>query len=215
MKILDLEPGSEIIIEIRIQKQKLEYRTHIMEQIKGSAFLEPIRLNGKSLNLSSKDVVINILYNDGDTPPLIWKNVSLPAVSYKGEICYQCSEKTEGTIINRRNAYRLYVGLEGIAKVGTNKKTIAVMVKDISESGFAFVVYGGKINVSAGEPVRLVFNDGETHLNLLGRIVRIIEMEHERYLYGCRLVVQNPDIPKYIAEKQRQKLSSEMKKGNK
>ncbi len=33
MKILDLEPGSEITIEIGVQGQKLEFHTHIVEQL--------------------------------------------------------------------------------------------------------------------------------------------------------------------------------------
>lgn len=210
MKILDLEPGSEIIIEVQVQKQKLEFKTHIIDQVKGAAVIEPIRMNGKFLNLDSKSVTINILYYKENNPPLIWKYVSLPAAVYKKENCYKCTVMTEGTSINRRGAYRLYVGMEGTAQVGTAKKEIAVMVKDISENGFAFIGYRGKLNVSLNEPVRLVFNDEKYHLNLLGRLVRIIELENERYLYACRLIIENPNISKYIAEKQRAKLAVEI-----
>ena len=67
-----------------------------------------------------------------------------------------------------------------------------------------------ELNVSLNEPVRLVFNDEKYHLNLLGRLVRIIELENERYLYACRLIIENPNISKYIAEKQRAKLAVEI-----
>lgn len=213
MKILDLEPGSEITIEIKVQDQKLEFHTHIIEQLKGVAVIEPIRIDGKVLSLGSENVTINILYNEEDSPPLAWNYVALPAAVYKGETCYKCSVEADGISRNRRGAYRLSVGLKGRAKIGIKKNTIPVLVREISETGFSFIDYKGKekIHTFVNDPVMLIFDDEETHISVVGRIVRVIDEGEDRKIYACRVEVENHEIAKYIAKKQRERLTLEMK----
>ena len=95
----------------------------------------------------------------------------------------------------------------------SNHKGINVLVKDISEGGFSFV-YNEKLSTQAGDPVRLVFNDTKKELrfNLQGRIVRMVELDETKVLYGCRLIIKNASLSKYIADKQREQLSIELKK---
>ena len=213
MKILDLELGSKIIIEISVRTEKLEFETTIAEQIKGATIIAPIRIEGKFLNLQAKGVKISILYYDGEKPPVMWEYVPLPSYVHNGETCYRCTCGLPGKVVNRRNTYRLYVGADGIAQVGANHKGINVLVKDISEGGFSFV-YNEKLSTQAGDPVRLVFNDNKKELrfNLQGRIVRIVELDETKVLYGCRLIIKNTSLSKYIADKQREQLSIELKK---
>lgn len=214
MKILDLEPGSEITIEIGVRGQKLEFHTHIVEQLDGVAVIEPIRIDGKVLSLDSENVMINILYNEEDAPPMTWSYVALPASIHKGEACYKCSVDADGISNNRRGAYRLSVGLKGKAKIGVKKNLIPILVRDISETGFSFIYDRGKeeIYTFINDPVMLVFDDEETHISVVGRIVRIIEETEDRKVYACRIELENHEIAKYIAKKQRERLTLEMKK---
>lgn len=215
MKILDLEPGSEITIEIGVQGQKLEFHTHIIEQLDGITVIEPIRIDGKVLNLDSENVMINILYNEEDAPPITWSYVALPAAVHKGETCYTCSVDTEGISFNRRGAYRLSVGLKGKAKIGIKKDIIPIFVRDISETGFSFIIdYKEKeeIYTFINDPVMLIFDDEETHISVVGRIVRIIDETENKKIYACKIELENHEIAKYIAKKQRERLTLEMKK---
>ena len=91
MKILDLELGSKIIIEISVRTEKLEFETTIADQIKGAAIIAPIRIEGKFLNLQAKGVKISILYYDGEKPPVMWEYVPLPSYVHNGETCYRFS----------------------------------------------------------------------------------------------------------------------------
>ena len=91
MKILDLEPGSKIIIEISVRTEKLEFETTIADQTKGAAIIAPIRIEGKFLNLQAKGVKISILYYDGEKPPVMWEYVPLPSYVHNGETCYRCT----------------------------------------------------------------------------------------------------------------------------
>ncbi len=214
MKILDLEPGSEITIEIGVQGQKLEFHTHIVEQLEGAAVIEPIRIDGKVLSLDSENIMINILYNEEDAPPMTWSYVALPAAVHKGETCYKCSVDADGISFNRRGAYRLSVGLKGKAKIGIKKNIIPVFVRDISETGFSFIDYKGKeeIYTFINDPVMLIFDDEDTHISVVGRIVRIIDETEDKKIYACKIELENHEIAKYIAKKQRERLTLEMKK---
>lgn len=203
MKILDLEPGSEITIEVRVQEQKLEFHTHIIEQLDGVAVIEPIRIDGKIISLGSENVTVNILYNEEDSPPVAWNYVALPAAVYKGETCYKCSVETDGISFNRRGAYRLSVGLRGKAKIGIKKNIIPVLVRDISETGFSFIHDKSKeeIYTFINDPVMLIFDDEETHISVVGRIVRIIDTAEDKNIYACKIELENYEIAKYIAKK--------------
>lgn len=214
MKILDLEPGSEITIEVRVQEQKLEFHTHIIEQLDGVAVIEPIRIDGKIISLGSENVTVNILYNEEDSPPVAWNYVALPAAVYKGETCYKCSVEADGISFNRRGAYRLSVGLRGKAKIGIKKNIIPVFVRDISETGFSFIHDKSKeeIYTFINDPVMLIFDDEETHISVVGRIVRIIDTAEDKNIYACKIELENYEIAKYIAKKQRERLTLEMKK---
>lgn len=213
MKILDLEPGSKVTVEITVRTEKLEFETYIMDQVKGAAIIAPIRVNGKVLSLRANGVKISLIYTDGEKPPVMWEYVPLPSTVHKGEACYECSCSMPGTVVNRRNTFRLYVGKDGVAQVGPNRKGTKVLVKDVSEGGFAFVFHE-KIEVSQGEPVRLVFDDCQMGLrfNLQGRLVRVVQLDESRFVYGCKLIIKNPALSKYIAEKQREMLARELKK---
>lgn len=211
MKIFDLEPGSNITIIIEAKTDKLEFNTVVVEQIKGAAIIAPVRIDGKFLSLQAKGVKISILYTEEEKPPVIWEYVSMPAFVHEGESCYKCTYNMEGKNINRRGAFRLFVGQEGVAQIGTNKKAVAVLVKDVSDNGFAFI-YRDKLPAKPGEPVRLVFDDEELHFNLQGRLVRVVEVNERGFLYGCKLSVRNSTLEKYIMIKQREKVALAMRK---
>jgi hypothetical protein len=81
-----------------------------------------------------------------------------------------------------------------------------VILKDVSMTGFAFVVEHDIDNVE-NMPVRLVFNDMERNYDLTGYIVHKIKAAEGKYVYGCRLSVKNQLLGHYINLKQRQLLS--------
>lgn len=211
MRLMDLEPGSEINIEIQVGDKKMGFKTHIKEQIKNAVIIEAIRIEGKFLSLNAKGVKVSILYFQKDQAPLVWEYVSVPAVIYKGESCYKCTMQANGVQMNRRETYRLFLGVEGIAQVGTNRKALSVLVKDISDNGFSFV-HTEDMNGFLGEPVRIVFDIDEMHFNLQGCLVRVEPLEGEKYIYGCKLIINNPNVSKYIAKKQREMLAVGRKK---
>ena len=143
--------------------------------------------------------------------PMVWKGVGVACVHEKSGSFYKITASGEGFEINRRGAFRLFVGISGVAQLGINRKAVDVIVKDVSENGFSFVSSEDIENV-INMPVRLVFNDFNKNYSLMGIIVRKVIINETKVLYGCQLSVNNSQLEQYINQKQRQMLS--MNHGN-
>ena len=146
-------------------------------------------------------------YSRNDKAPIVWKGVGCSVVKTKGRVLYKVIASGAGFEVNRREAFRLFVGLEGIARVGTNRRAMDVILKDLSDTGFAFVV-DHEIEDATGLSVRLVFKDFDRNYDLTGFIVRLVKVEEEKYVYGCRMTMRNQLINHYISMKQRQMLAN-------
>ena len=78
--------------------------------------------------------------------------------------------------------------------------TINVLVKDVSETGVAFIT---EEDLSIGRVFRLKLKDNNRLINLSGVIVRREYLEHlGSFLYGCKFNEYNAILGGYIARKQ-------------
>ena len=144
-------------------------------------------------------------------PPMLWKGVAVNSIREDNGTFYKITANGEGFEVNRRGAFRLFIGISGVAQLGTNRKAVDVIVKDVSESGFSFVGMEDMDNV-INMLVRLVFADFNQNYSLMGIIVRKVVIGENKIVYGCRLGVRNANLEQYISQKQRQMLS--MNHGN-
>lgn len=207
MLLQEMPADNKIIIELSIKGQKFEFPSKVVSQGNNSIFIEPIRINGKVLIFnSSESVAINIVMIRENKSPMVWKGVGVACVHEKSGSFYKITASGEGFEINRRGAFRLFVGISGVAQLGINRKAVDVIVKDVSENGFSFVSSEDIENV-INMPVRLVFNDFNKNYSLMGIIVRKVIINETKVLYGCQLSVNNSQLEQYINQKQRQMLS--------
>lgn len=207
MLLQEMPADNKIIIELSIKGQKFEFPSKVVSQGNNSIFIEPIRINGKVLTFnSSESVAINIVMIRENKSPMVWKGVGVACVHEKSGSFYKITASGEGFEINRRGAFRLFVGISGVAQLGINRKAVDVIVKDVSENGFSFVSSEDMENV-INMPVRLVFNDFNKNYSLMGIIVRKVIINETKVLYGCQLSVNNSQLEQYINQKQRQMLS--------
>lgn len=228
MKIWNIEPKSNIILKITVNGQFVDLPTIAVKQDSDGIICEAIRVNGKVVSLRNEGVTIELMYIRSDNSPIVWKGVVCEYVTIDTRVYYKLMTGSEGAEKNRREAFRLYLGCKGVAQVGINRKALDVVVKDISDNGFAFIA--GNINedsdethngqeatpadtesqeasASVGKPVRLVFTDDEIQFSLMGIVVRVLKLDESNYLYGCRLSIMNNRLSKYITEKQRVQIS--------
>lgn len=207
MLLQEMPADNKIIIELSIKGQKFEFPSKVVSQGNNSIFIEPIRINGKVLTFnSSESVAVNIVMIRENKSPMVWKGVGVACVHEKSGSFYKITASGEGFEINRRGAFRLFVGISGVAQLGINRKAVDVIVKDVSENGFSFVSSEDMENV-INMPVRLVFNDFNKNYSLMGIIVRKVIINETKLLYGCQLSVNNSQLEQYINQKQRQMLS--------
>lgn len=207
MLIKDVPKGAVLTIEVGIAGRKLEFKSSCMGTGMNFLYAEPIRINGKRISFeASVTLSVSLVYIREDKNPVLWRGVGISTVHENGQAMYKVTSAMEGYEINRRQAFRLFLGLGGVAQIGVNKKAINVIVKDVSENGFAFV--GSEDMDVLKTPVRLVFKDLDDSYSLMGVIVRKIVIDEKKIIYGCTLSSSNKDIVHYINEKQRYYLAN-------
>lgn len=208
MKITELKPEEEIIFEITLGSETHEFKSKVLEIKSDFIVANPIRVEGKVLSFSSASVPTNLVYKREEKAPIVWKQVAITVVSYKKNTVYKIMQSMDGRELNRRSSYRLYVGVEGVVQLGANHKAVDVVVKDISEGGFAFICSENLEDIDRGT-VHLVFKDNDKNIGINGIIVRKIELGPDRFLYGCIINLKTPLVAQYINQKQRERIAQQ------
>lgn len=211
MLLQEIDVGSKATILVRIGSQTLTFDTPVQEPAEDGVLTEPIYRNDKLIGFKTKGLIITVqICNLSDERVYEFNNVEILNVKTKdGEIHHKIICKNPGKQINRRTAVRVWLGIEGVARVGTNRTAYNVIVKDISVSGISFILHKD-MGIEPGEMAHITFNDvdARTKFSLSAIIVRTAEMEDGRVLYGCRLNQESPAISKYVTDKQREKLKA-------
>lgn len=211
MLLQEIDVGSKATILVRIGSQTLTFDTSVQEPAEDGVLTEPIYRNDKLIGFKTKGLIITVqICNVSDEKVYEFNNVEILNVKTKdGEIHHKMVCKNPGKQINRRTAVRVWLGIEGVARVGVNRTAYNVIVKDISVSGISFILHKD-MGIEPGEMAHITFNDvdARTKFSLSAIIVRTAEMEDGRVLYGCRLNQESPAISKYVTDKQREKLKA-------
>lgn len=206
MRLIDLQAGDNIIIHVNMNGQFADFPSVVIKQQGDGILAEAVRIGGKVVGFSSESIHLDLYYIRHDKPPVIWKNVKCTTVLFDNKTLYNIAAFAEGYESNRRNAFRMFIGLSGVAQLGINRKALSVIVKDVSESGFSFVSSEDIENV-INMPVRLVFEDIDRNYSLMGLVVRRVVIDEKKILYGCKLSVENLELVKYINYKQRKQMA--------
>lgn len=206
MKLSELEKGTGLCLSVVWKEQRYEFETRILGKKRREIILEPIRKDGRLLNVEGKEFVTDLfLWRSGDKP-ICWKNAGLHCILWKKQVVYAVSADSVGKTYNRRNFFRLFVGEEAVARVG-ERRARRVVLKDISNSGFAIIsqreVPDGAL-IAMNYPVEL--EGKERKLMLYGKVRRTESLPDGRVMYGCSLVRKNELVGRYVTQKQMEKL---------
>ena len=171
MIIKEVPAEGNLTIEVSLKERKLEFHSQCVESGVNYIYAQPIRIDGKILSFNSEGhLMVNLIYLREEKNPIVWKGVGITTVQNNGKNVYKIVASGEGFEMNRRESFRLFLGLGAVVQIGSNKKAVNVILKDISENGFSFVEIE---DIDAENlPVRLVFNDMKTGISLIGNIVR-------------------------------------------
>jgi hypothetical protein len=147
-------------------------------------------------------VIVNV--ND---IPYRWKSVKIKTVEYNKEKYHLIISDDDVERMNRRNGYRLYLGIPGVAQLGANRAAVDVIIKDISESGIG-IVCEKDVEIVGKEIVHVNFRESKSgsNFNLNAVDVRKMTLPDERIIYGCKLLGESDKLRKFIMQRQREKI---------
>lgn len=208
----DISLETELILSFILNDNVFEFPIKIQHKKDKNLFLEVIRINNKVLGFTNSNIPISLILNRKNEKPLIWERCKLKVVKdNNNNFYYEINGDIIGKEINRRKDFRVSIGLSVDVTIGTNRKVIKGVLKDLSASGFAIIIDKNKdINCPENEFIRISFDDLNLnyHINLMGKIVRLdTELtSDEKILYGCYFIKNYPNIGQYLNLKQREYL---------
>jgi c-di-GMP-binding flagellar brake protein YcgR len=169
-----------------------------------SVLIYTIKVEDQTLGFSEK-YLLNFLFKiDGRL--YIWENVNVKLVKYDGTIYHKIDIYGQGKPYNRRASYRMYIGedMPLYVNTATGPSALSVLVKDISNTGVAFIT---NEEIDVERTFRLKLKDNNSIINLSGIVVRKEFIPHlNSFLYGCKFNEKNNFLGKYIAKKQNEML---------
>ena len=211
MQLDELERGQSVLIQVVIDATQHEFPTEIIETPKGQYVLAaPIFKQGKIISFQSEKIITNLIVNIPNEKPHIFFHVKVRALkTSNGQYMYQIITDSPSREFNRRGAFRCYIGLPTSIRIGVDHRALETTIKDISLSGFSFVMPYGADSYNAGEQVHTVLNEFINEkkmrfsMHLFGVIVRKEELDNGNNVYGCRLTSPVAGLEKYIMLKER------------
>ncbi len=200
MQIEEITKGSNIELEVKYNGHTMSFRSDVIDVRNNSILVSTIKVNEQTIGFSEK-CLMNFLYKvEGKL--YIWEDVKVKLVKYDGDICHKIDLFSDGKPHNRRDSYRMYIGedMPLYMNSATGPTALSVLVKDISETGVAFIT---KDEIDIDRTIRLRLKDNVTIINLSGVIVRKEFLPNlNSYLYGCKFNEKNDKLGKYIAKRQ-------------
>ena len=196
MTAAELQLSHPVELEIQINGKKTTLITEIEKIVNQTILFAPIQMNGKLVGFPP-ECLVNFLYID-DSHVFCWRNVQIKAVRYENKVYHGTQLIADAEILNRRGAFRVYIGEEMLMTAFTAKgpKSHRVLVKDISESGLAFL---SSEEFDKGRTIRIHLKIASgKELQLSAQILRTQEQEGRPTLYGCKLLERSPHLTSYL-----------------
>lgn len=204
LQIDEIPKGSSIEIEVRYAGHTMSFRSDIIAIANNSVLVNTIKANNQTVGFSDKCQLNLIFKTDGKV--FIWENTFVKLVKYNGNVCHKIDVFGDSKPYNRRNSFRMYIGEDMPLYVNSasGPTAISVLVKDISETGVAFIT---KDEIDIDRTIRLKLKDNNIQINLSGVIVRKEYLPNlGSYLYGCKFNEKNNHLGKFIAKRQGEQL---------
>lgn len=218
MKISDLSVGQAITILVIIGEQKLEFPSSVVQTNprKKLAYLSPAMKDGKILNFNGNGILTSLLVQLPDSKPLVFRNVTLNTMKKDdGTFCYGMQCLSEGVELNRRGSFRCQIDINTILRIGRDRTTYDIILRDVSTTGFSFAFCNSDASCEVGSSVQTILNDylEETcekfSFQLHGTIVRSMELDNGRIVYGCKTITPIHGLDQYIAKKERLRIQKQ------
>ena len=198
MRLTDMEMAHSVELEILHDGKKTTLLTSVEGMIKDSVLLTPIHLDGKIVGFPPK-FIVNLLYPE-EGFVYCWSNVVVKAVRYRNHIYHSVELSGPAIQLNRRGAYRVYIGENRTLYYRTlpGTRLFEVFIRDLSETGMCYMSEE-EFEVGRTVQLKLKLPGGQT-LNLRAKILwkRETPNRSTTYLYGCKFIEKSKLLSSYL-----------------
>ena len=209
MTSADVQLEHSVELEVTMNGKKNTLISSIEHKAGPTLLLTPIKINEKVVGFPP-GCQVNLLYIE-ESHVYCWKNITVKAVRFEGKIYHAVELVAEAELLNRRGAFRVYIGaqMKLSAFSADGQQPYTVLLKDISESGMAFF---SKEEFDVGRTVRLYLTTRQEQiLPLSAHIIRVQEFENRQdKLYGCKFIEKNNKLIGYLMGLQQQRQKSRL-----
>lgn len=200
-----IQTDDAVEIEILYNGKRKNFSSVVKDFIDDAVLITPIMVGNKAVGFPEElktrfSVVVKGI-------PFVWNDPKIRLVKYAGKMYHMVSIPGEGNYVNRRQAYRQYVGEEmpiTLFRQDGARDVLTVLVKDLSETGVGIV---SDVIMDVEDSIRLRISDEGFLMSVNAVIVRIQEDKDKRdRIYGCQFTEKIPKLSQYIMQLQRDRL---------
>lgn len=208
MRLYEIPEGEPIQILSSNEDISMQYNTEVRHVVNEIVLVDPIHHEGSVINYESEIVKNDVIYIQNGEKPIIWENCLIKLLEYQGDKLYAIYSKRESKRLNRRTAYRQYIGCRGTLICEKDNKKCEVTVKDISTGGVSFVASPELTKEDVGK-FQLMYEDADSKVSvqLSGFVIREELVDESKKVFGCRLRRANVELNSYIAAKQKKEIA--------
>lgn len=204
MKLQEVDEKSNISINVKKDGLSASFPSEIVKVFSDCILVELFEHEGNVISFDGEDLEIELVVVKPGEVPYFFKNVRITRETYEDKPYHCIRTGTIGVRLNRRNAFRAFIGEDGSAVELPGNVRADVFVKDLSSTGIGLLVYGKPDKgYEEGQSLHITFSDSLIRANIdaMAKVVRIVESDNE-ILYGCAFSKHYPEIDKYVAAKQ-------------
>lgn len=207
MLLSELNNNTQVEIRFSLNDKDFAFPVNILGSMKGFTLTEPIIVNNKVLNFDSNKVPVEIMLHRENDKPIVWSYVKIVTI-HSSEGPKYCIKDCFGKEVNRRGAFRAFIGLSGSCQISGHKEIEDVLMRDISTSGFSFVTTDSN-NIMNKQLCHINYKDELLgySFSLNGTIERIQKNDNGDVILGCKLTKKYAGLDEYINIKQREQLA--------
>jgi c-di-GMP-binding flagellar brake protein YcgR len=201
VRIYDIEIENKLIIKFIYKDKPFKMVVDLIAKKNKSIIIPSILENNKALAPSSlANVEIIYTVKEGIYQ---FKSTKFEANIYQGMRVYYVTSQEEVSRLNRREAFRVFIGelsqIDVDAEDGTKKEFEGVL-RDISVSGMCIVL---KNELDIGTTISIIYNYEGLNIHLLGKITRKDKVErYNAFIYGCKFKETNNGVNRVVVLKQ-------------
>lgn len=199
MKLVEIPANT--VVELKFYYMGIRHKVSVglLYKYADIVYVSALKSAGKTVPASQLRSV-NLIYKS-EVGLYTFHNVALRSLSLNGQKLYAVTSQQEAQEVNHRKSYRLYLGVNIVAKVVNEDdiEELQCILKDISATGMGIL---SRKKLDENARIEVSFRLNNIKEIMVGYVARIDEFKNGTgYLYGCEFSEVNETIGNYVAAK--------------